>query len=495
MKSPPSSELGRAGQVVAGKFRLDAVIGRGGMGSVWSATHTGLGHRVALKLIAREYVRSPEALRRFDAEAKAAARLQSRHVVQVFDNGTLDDGTPFIAMELLSGENVSDRIENGGPVSLADTVEIMAQCCKALGRAHAAGIVHRDIKPDNIFLAREADDDHDVAKILDFGVAKMALDETESLVTGTGALLGTPLYMSPEQIRGARDADLRADLYSLGLVAYTMLTGKVAIKGETFGDILVKICTHPLPSLVAAVPSLPYAMEAWFHKACAREPGDRYASAQEFIDALRVAAGAPGHSSARPGLLSAPPLESAQVAASRTPSFGHSAAVAATLAAPSVTTGPTLAAAVAAGPPAFSQSAAAVSVTAAGVPKRSMSAVAWGGILAGLLVVGGAVVFAVSLRHGDTASSSAPSATVPVATTPASTAVATLVPVPSAVPAVSADDAASPAAAHSAVAPHATTAPPGMAVGSPPPLVPAGRGTATVPSPPVRSNRPIVVGY
>jgi serine/threonine-protein kinase len=497
MKSPPSSELGRAGQVVAGKFRLDAVIGRGGMGSVWSATHVGLGHRLALKLIAREYVRSAEALRRFDAEAKAAARLQSRHVVQVFDNGTLDDGTPFIAMELLSGENVSDRIEHGGPVSLADTVEIMAQCCKALGRAHAAGIVHRDIKPDNIFLAREADDDHDVVKILDFGVAKMALDETESLVTGTGALLGTPLYMSPEQIRGARDADQRADLYSLGLVAYTMLTGRVAIQGETFGDILVKICTHPLPSLVAAVPSLPYAMEAWFHKACAREPGDRYASAQEFIDALRGAAGAPGHSSARPGLLSAPTLESAAAAGSRTPSFGHSAAVAATLAAPSVTTGPALPAAITGtggSPPAYSQSAAAMSVTAAGVPKRSMSAVAWGGILAGLLVVGGAVVFAVSLRHGDTASSGAPSATVPVATTPASTAVATLVPVPSAVPAVSANDAASQAAAHAAAVPHAT-APPGMAAGSPPPLVPAGRGSATAPSPPVRSNRPIVVGY
>src|ERR1700733_2969373 len=122
MKSTPASELGRVGQVVAGKFRLDAVIGRGGMGSVWSATHVGLGHRLALKLIAREYVRSPEALRRFDAEAKAAARLQSRHVVQVFDNGTLDDGTPFIAMELLAGENLSQRIASGGPLGLQETV-------------------------------------------------------------------------------------------------------------------------------------------------------------------------------------------------------------------------------------------------------------------------------------------------------------------------------------------------------------------------------------
>lgn len=485
MKSTPASELGRVGQIVAGKFRLDAVIGRGGMGSVWSATHVGLGHRLALKLIAREYVRSPEALRRFDAEAKAAARLQSRHVVQVFDNGTLDDGTPFIAMELLSGENVSARIEHEGPLGLMATVEILAQCCKALGRAHAAGIVHRDIKPDNIFLAREPDDDADVAKILDFGVAKIALEnlESESQVTGTGALLGTPLYMSPEQIRGARDADQRADLYSLGLVAYTMLTGTVAIQGESFGDILVKICTQPLPSLVAAVPSLPYAMEAWFHKACAREPGDRYVSAQELIDALRMAAGA--GASTNPGLASAPTLDAAALAAMRTPSFGQSAAIAATLAAPTRTTGPAVHPVAA--PPAFSQSAAAVSVTAAGVPRRPRSALVWGGVFAGVLAVGGAVVFAVSLRHGDTAASTTPSATPLVATAPASTASpATALPAlpPTGTAGAQVDDAASPSASARAVAapPH----PAGM---------PGGHAPGTPPSPPAHTARPIVVGY
>ena len=495
MKSPPSSELGRAGQVVAGKFRLDAVIGRGGMGSVWSATHVGLGHRLAIKLIAREYVRSPEALRRFEAEAKAAARLQSRHVVQVFDNGTLDDGTPFIAMELLSGQSVAARIEHRGPLKLADTVEIMAQCCKALGRAHAAGIVHRDIKPDNIFLAREPDDDADVAKLLDFGVAKIAMElASDSQVTGTGALLGTPLYMSPEQIRGARDVDLRADLYSLGLVAYTMLTGSEAVAGETFGDLLINICTKPLPSLVTAVPSLPYAMEGWFQRACAREPGGRFASAQELIDALRTVAGAASRSGPSPvAVLPASTLESAGAAVPASPSFGHSAAVAPTLAAPAVTTSPSLHQG-APIPPMLSQSAAAVSVTAAGVPRRQTSALVWAGVLAGVLVAGSAVAFAISLGHREPAASIAPSATERAATTPTSTAGGTApVLASSGAPAVPAEDAAGAAAsAQSTTSPQGTA--PRTAAPPPPLLVPAGRGSATAPGPP-RSSRPIVVGY
>jgi serine/threonine-protein kinase len=198
MQDGPSSEVARAGMVVAGKFRLDGIIGQGGMGSVWSATHLDLGHRIAIKLVSREFVRSPEALRRFDAEAKAAAKLQSRHVVQIYDTGLLEDATPYIAMELLSGENLQQRIERTGAISLAETVTILSQCCKALGRAHALRIVHRDIKPDNIFLSRSADDDEYVVKILDFGVAKLSVGETgDPSSTKTGTVLGTPLYMSP----------------------------------------------------------------------------------------------------------------------------------------------------------------------------------------------------------------------------------------------------------------------------------------------------------
>ncbi len=286
--SGTASALVAPGALVAGKYRLDNVIGEGGMGSVWAATHTGLGQLVAIKFISKEFVSSPEALRRFDAEAKAAAQLRSRHVVQVFDNGTLEDGTPYIAMELLRGENIYARVHRAGPVALNEAVEILWQCTKALGRAHAAGIIHRDIKPDNIFLA-QSDEEAILVKVLDFGIAKFASGPNDHGSTRTGAVLGTPLYMSPEQARGLKTIDHRTDLYSLGLVAYTMFTGNLAFSSESFGDLLLQICTAPLPSLCANAPWLPAAMEGWFQRACARDPQNRFASAQEFADALRAA--------------------------------------------------------------------------------------------------------------------------------------------------------------------------------------------------------------
>jgi eukaryotic-like serine/threonine-protein kinase len=203
----------------------------------------------------------------------------------------------------------------------------LAQCCRALTRAHGAGIVHRDIKPENVFLARPPDEDADVVKILDFGVAKITMEvEGWTSSTGTGAVLGTPIFMSPEQVRGAKEIDFRTDLYSLGLVAFTSLTGQLAIDGETFGDVLLKICTHPLPSLCTLAPSLPLAMEAWFHRACAREPVDRHQSAQEFVETLRAAAGESAKEVARitPGPPQPPTLLSAGGGAV-VPALGQSA--------------------------------------------------------------------------------------------------------------------------------------------------------------------------
>ena len=281
------------GAILAGRYRLEEVVGHGGMGSVWRATHTGLGEQVAVKLVSSAFARSSEALRRFDTEAKSAAKLRSRHVPQVFDNGVLEDGTPYLVMELLHGESLAARINRLGPIPLPETVGIVEQCCRALGRAHSLGIVHRDIKPENIYLAHSVDDDSYIVKVLDFGIAKVAspLSDDGRSSTRTGTLLGTPLYMSPEQARGLRSIDSRTDLYSLGLVSYTMLTGRLPFSGETLGDLLLQICAEPLPSLCALAPSLPPPMEDWFRKACARTPDERYSSAQEMVEGMRVAAG------------------------------------------------------------------------------------------------------------------------------------------------------------------------------------------------------------
>ncbi|MGO8992737.1 MAG: serine/threonine-protein kinase [Polyangiaceae bacterium] len=288
---PPGSPLAVPGATIAGKYRLDALVGQGGMGAVWSATHIGLGNQVAIKLISHQHARSAEVRRRFDTEAKAVAKLKSRHVVQIYDNGELDDGTPYIAMELLQGESLHRRIHRAGPMQLPEAVSVLSAVCRALSRAHAAGIVHRDIKPDNIFLANSEEDGGYVTKVLDFGVAKLAQAEGEHSATQTGSLVGTPLYMSPEQARGLRTIDHRTDLYSLALVAYTMFTGNLAFSGDSFGDLLLKICTQDLPSLKDSAPWLPPSIDEWLRRASARDPKDRYQTAQEFADGLAIAAG------------------------------------------------------------------------------------------------------------------------------------------------------------------------------------------------------------
>ena len=284
-----------AGALIAGKYRLDALLGRGGMGSVWRATHLRLGNRVAIKVIAPMYARYPEARQRFDNEAKAAALLRSRHIVQVFDNGELDDGTPFIVMEYLEGQPLSERLAGGRAMPPAAALGWLSQIGRALAAAHAAGIVHRDLKPENLFLARLPDEDEPVVKVLDFGIAKFNAEGFEQGATQTGAVMGTPVYMSPEQARRLKTVDHRCDLYSLGQVAYTLLTGKTAFEGGSLADVIIEVCTQPLPSLRAAAPWLPETLDRWYRKACARDPAERFASVGEFLDAFSAASqSAPG---------------------------------------------------------------------------------------------------------------------------------------------------------------------------------------------------------
>jgi serine/threonine protein kinase len=280
--------------LVAGKYQILGLIGRGGMGSVWEGRHTSLGTRVAIKFIDQEYAESEEACARFVTEARAAATIQSKHAIQIYDHGVGDGGRPYIVMELLEGEPLDKRIERVGTLSLRETARIIGHVCRALQRAHDAGIIHRDLKPENIFLVRTPDDDDEIAKVLDFGIAKIKAapgEEGLSSSTKTGAVLGTPYYMSPEQARGLRNIDHRSDLWSLGVIAHKCVTGVLPFEGESVGDLLVKICTSPLPTPSVTMPGLPASFDAWFFRALEREPARRFGRASELSEHLAFAAG------------------------------------------------------------------------------------------------------------------------------------------------------------------------------------------------------------
>ncbi len=288
---PPSSRvaapidpwLGRA----AGDHLLLERIGSGGMGVVYEAVRKGDGRRVAVKMLAPELLGSAEARTRLAREARAAASLRSPHAVRILDQGE-QDGWPYIVMELCRGEDLAARLAREGRLTADATIAIVGEAASALDEAHAAGIIHRDLKPENVFLAREGE--RELVKLLDFGVAKLrgaALPEATK--TRTGALVGTPHYMSPEQADGRRPIDHRSDLWSLAVIAFRCLTGRLPFDSDALGDLLMQIMSYPLPSPSALDPRLPRALDAWWTRAAARRPGDRFGSAGEMARGLREA--------------------------------------------------------------------------------------------------------------------------------------------------------------------------------------------------------------
>ncbi len=278
--------------LVAGKYRLSRLLGRGGMGSVWEGVHATLGTRVAVKFIESEHANSTEARNRFENEARAAASLRSKYVVEVYDHGVGEDGRPFIVMEYLAGEPLDKRLDRVGRLPPKDTAFILQQVCRALSKAHAAGIVHRDLKPENVFLVWDDEDGADVAKVVDFGIAKFTDGSLgPSSATRTGSVLGTPYYMSPEQARGLRSVDYRTDIWSLGVIAYRCIVGTLPFDGEAVGDLLVKLCTAPIPVPSQLAPDVPPGFDAFILRALAREPGERFQSVQEFGASLAAVCG------------------------------------------------------------------------------------------------------------------------------------------------------------------------------------------------------------
>jgi serine/threonine-protein kinase len=274
--------------MVTSNVRLARPLGEGGMGAVWVAEHQSLRTQVVVKFMARDLVNSADAIARFSREAAAASQVKSPHVVQMLDHGLTEDGLPYIVMELLEGHDLEQQIRASGKLEPREVVAVVAQLARALTKAHERGIVHRDIKPSNVFLL-DAGGGELFVKLLDFGIAKAAEGAMAGSTTRTGSFVGSPYYMSPEQVVGAKTIDYRTDLWSLGVVAFEALTGEKPFYAETVGALALKIHRDPLPLPSKINPALPVAIDAWFARACAREASERFASAKEMAERLSIA--------------------------------------------------------------------------------------------------------------------------------------------------------------------------------------------------------------
>ncbi|WP_437648882.1 serine/threonine-protein kinase [Sorangium sp. So ce362] len=289
-----------SGSIIADKYRLERALSAGGMGSVWVAQHVQLGTHVAVKFMGTAYAGSPAFRARFEREARAAAHLRSPHVVQVYDFG-FEQGVPYLVMELLRGEDLSARLARVRRLSLPETQRLLVHAGKALRSVHDAGLVHRDLKPANLFLARVDGEDEDQLKLIDFGIAK---DTTSKLVTEastTGEVMGSPHYMSPEQLRAERDIDARSDLWAMGVILFRMVTGYLPFPGEVLAQVMTRILVEPIPTARQLALDLPPALDAFFARALSRDRNHRFQSVREMVEEFGRAAGVPVFSSSGVG--------------------------------------------------------------------------------------------------------------------------------------------------------------------------------------------------
>jgi serine/threonine-protein kinase len=279
------------GTTIAGRYVLRGLLGHGGMGAVYEAEHLGLGKRAAIKFVDAEFATDEQVVARFAREARAMSAVESAHIVTVFDVGT-EAGRPYLVMELLRGEDLGQRLRRTARLPLGEAMHVVAQVLKGLARAHAAGIIHRDLKPDNVFLVRH-DTDPMFAKIVDFGVSKIERPRAGThplALTGRGTVLGTPFYMSPEQAQASADVDARSDLYSVGAILFECLTGRPPHTGESYEQVMLSICMRDAPAVRALDPSIPEGVSAFVSRALARDPVQRFTSAERMLAALHAVA-------------------------------------------------------------------------------------------------------------------------------------------------------------------------------------------------------------
>jgi eukaryotic-like serine/threonine-protein kinase len=280
------------GTLITKELRLVEPLAEGAMGKIWRAEHLRLGHEVAVKLIQAELAReAPQMIERFAREAKAVAQIDSRHVVKIVDFGLADDGMPYMAMELLEGSTLTSLLDRVQQMSLYDTARLVVQVARVLDAAHRVGIVHRDIKPDNLFIIDDGSGGMFV-KVLDFGVAKHT--QTNRKLTMRGAMVGTPHYMSPEQIKSAADIDARADLWGLAVLAYEALSGVLPFDGPTLPAVFGAVMGAKFKPISEVVAQLPAGIDAWFARSLALNVEQRYQTAREMAEALRALVDAGG---------------------------------------------------------------------------------------------------------------------------------------------------------------------------------------------------------
>ena len=288
MTTPNDSMIGT---LAAGRYRILKLLGEGGMGQVYLAEHVAIEKRVALKVLRAEYATKGEIVTRFQQEAISASRIKHPNVLDVFDFGQLENGCFFLAMEFLEGNDLADELTRRRVLGAADGIRISMQICRALAAAHANGVVHRDMKPENVFLQR-TNDGEEIVKIVDFGIAQLrskdaAAVETKRRLTRTGMIFGTPEYMAPEQASG-KHADLRSDIYSVGIIMYELFTGAVPFTGETFLGVLAKHLSEPTPPMNIVYPELGISpsLQGVIMHALEKDPAVRYQSMLEFAQAI-----------------------------------------------------------------------------------------------------------------------------------------------------------------------------------------------------------------
>jgi serine/threonine protein kinase len=289
MNSSPFDPTGlpQTGDIIAGKYQVESVLGQGGMGVVVAARHLGLRQRVAIKCLLPEGLRMPGARERFLREARAAAAIQSEHVARVIDMGVLPNGAPFLVMEHLTGTDLGGLFRARGRLPIPEAVDILLQACAAIAEAHALGIVHRDLKPQNLFLAQRAGG-APVVKVLDFGLAMSADDSAQGgRLTTTSLVVGSPQYMSPEQIRSLKYVDARTDIWALGVILYQLLAGRRPFEGKSMAVVYESILTHTPPPLAMCRFGTPPELDALVMRCLEKDPARRVQSVAELVQGLR----------------------------------------------------------------------------------------------------------------------------------------------------------------------------------------------------------------